>query len=316
MGNFIYIPKINPVKFLDANPVANPKYHTKYLDAVFFEDRALPWHQKEGHTQVWQTTDIINLQFSSNFDPIVVQLLDVYDNVLSSFVTVNQIPSRNNPGFFCYGASIALSGLTTGCYRLKLVLGAAGPLQEFAYSEYMYVSADPLLNTILLEYSHYRHHEDVMFETGVVFQYRTAGHVDKFLPGVSQDVYTDQRQNPTVLFARPFNTFEVFFNDEYGATDDEIDLVNRIFSCSSVSIDGKYFTAIEGGKMDFIEVDLARKRGVKMKLQESINRPSYIMGVDIDPNKKILATVNVDAHTFGDTSGSGAFNSVPVTQIL
>lgn len=311
-NNFIYIPKINPVKFLSEALAVNPKYHTRHLEQAFFSDRILPWQQRETFLQRWQTTDIINLQFSSAFDPIVVQLTNTDDVVVASAVMVRKVPSRNNPGFFCYEASLSLAGIATGCYRLRLLLGASGPMQGYARSDWFGVSDAPLANTILLEYSHNRHHEDVMFETGIIFQYRTGGHLDRYLPGSSQNVYTDQLENPTLLSSRPFNQFEVFFNDEFGTTDDQIDLLNRIWTCKSVSIDGKYFTAVDGGKMEFVETELQPKRGVKMKVQESLNRPSNIIGVDIDPTKKILATVNVDAATFGDLSGSGAFNNVPV----
>ena len=39
-----------------------------------FEERLYYWQQRENYRQVWQTTDIIRLQFESNFDPIIVSV--------------------------------------------------------------------------------------------------------------------------------------------------------------------------------------------------------------------------------------------------
>ncbi|MGL6147792.1 MAG: hypothetical protein ACRC1V_04875, partial [Plesiomonas sp.] len=123
MGNQIFIPKLNPLKWVDVGAVANPKYHSKHLENYFFSDRRQPWQQRECHCQVWQTTDIINLQFSSNFAPVVVQLIDGYGNVVSSAVAVNSYPFRNSPGWNAYEVSFSLAGLSTGGYLAKMLLG-------------------------------------------------------------------------------------------------------------------------------------------------------------------------------------------------
>lgn len=313
MASRIYIPKINPLKWVEVGATANPKYHTKHLDTAFFEDRAQPWDQREYRCQVWQTTDIIPQQFASNFAPVLVKLISEEGQVITSAVAVNAYPWRNSAGFSSYEVFISLAGLDTGHYYGEMVLGTGSDTKTLRSNDF-YISDTPLTNTILLEYSHFEHHEDVMFETGITFQWRTAGYISKLLPGMAQEIYTDQRQNPVSLSAVPFNQFEVYFNSEFGATDDDLDLLNRIHTCSYVAYDGKQFTAMDGGKFEFIEAEGSRKRGFKLKVQPTINRPSLAVGLDLNPNKKIVVLLNVDGQTFGDLSGQG--NTVPITKSI
>lgn len=313
-NNQLYIPHLNPVKFFKVNQSNLAAYFTKHFDYYDFEERLYEWQDREDYTRVWQTTDIINLQFESTFDPIIVQLLDSKGNIVIALPALVGLPNRAIPNAFSFEVQMSLATVPTGCYRIKIIAGPTGLSQQIYLSGKLYISEDQLKNTLLLEYWHNKFFNDVIFETGIKFQFRVHGHFGFLIPGSSQERYNDEKFNPSILSSKNFRQWSLIFGDEYGLPDDIIDLLSLAWSCNNMSVDGKLFAAVDN-KMDFVEVKKYPKRGVKITVQEGINRNSTVFDVDVDPNKQLISTVLVDAKVFGDTSNQGSSNAVPVLNI-
>jgi hypothetical protein len=97
-----------------------------------------------------------------------------------------------------------------------------------------------------------------------------------------------------------------------------INLLDEIWACDHVSIDGKLFGIAEDAEPEFHTLDDSLEypmRGVTYTVEEGINRNSRMFGIDLDTNKKLMATIIVDASVFGDTSNQGSANTVPVINI-
>lgn len=314
--NFLYIPFINPVKFFAADRAALDKYFTKHFDEWQYSERQYEWQQPEDYTQVWQTTDIINLQFESTFDPIIVELVNSNGESVITLPALVGLPNIFYSNTYSFEVAMSLASVTTGCYRLKVTAGSAGPTQKIYLSDRQYISEIPIENTLCLEYYNSRFHEDVVFETGVKFQYRVFGNIGFLDPGRKDEQYRDERYNPAILSSKTFRQFPVYFGDEFGLPDDVIDLLNRIWSCDNISIDNKPFGISEGGKFEFTEVDSSYpKRGVKLIVEEGINRHSRIFSIETDTNKKLNYGIMVDKKVFGDTGNQGSGNTVPIITV-
>lgn len=314
--NFLYVPFVNPVRFYETTRADVSKYFTRHFDEWMFTERFLDWQQPEDFAQIWQVDDIIVLQFESTFDPILVKLLDSGGNPVITLPALIGLPNAYYPSTFSFEVAMSLAGLTTGCYYLQVELGSAGPDQKILISTRQFISSEPIRNSIILEYWNSKFHEDVMFETGVKFQYRMFGHFGFLDPGKKDEFYRDQRYNPALLNSRTLRVFPLYFGDEYGIPDDAIDLLNRIWSCDNVLVDNKPFGAAESSKFEFTEIDSAYpKRGVKLNVEEGINRNSRVFAITTDTTKKLITTIIVEAKVFGDTSNQGSTNTVPVTNI-
>lgn len=316
--NFLYIPFLNPVKFFEVGKTNLDQYFTKHFDDYEFASRLYDWQVPEDYVQLWQTTDIINLQFESTFDPIVVDLLDSSGNSVTTLPALIGLPNKFYPNVFAFEIALSLADVDTGCYRLQLTAGS-GDGQKVYLSNRMYISAAKFAkSTLLIEYYHSRAHDDVMFESGIKFQYRVPGYIGYLKPGRVLEAYKDQKQNPSVLSSRNTRGWPVYFGDQYGLPDDAIDLLNRIWGCDSVSIDGKSFAAIES-ELEFFEVDGENieypKRGVKLQIEEGINRNSSIFAVETDTSKKLAYGIVVEAKVWGDTSNQGSANTVPIITV-
>ncbi len=313
--NFLHIPFLCPVKFYEVGYTQLPTFQTPHFDDYKFEDRLLPWQGLAEDVRTWQNTDIIHLQFTSSFDPIVVELINEEGEIFITLPALIGLPNKFIPGTFSFQVSMSLAGLSTDCYRLRITAGAAGPFQKVYLSNCQYISDEVIPNTLLIEYWNSRYHEDVIFETGIKFQMRIYGHLGFLDPGRNDERYRDQRYNPALLNSRTLRQWPVYFGNEHGLSDDVIDLLNRIWSCDNVLIDNKAFGVSDNSKFEFTGEDYYPKRGVKMTVEEGINRNSKIFTVETDPTKKMMVNLIVEAKVFGDLSNSGSNNTIPVINV-
>lgn len=318
MDNILFIPELNPILFYETNKTNLPSYFTKFMGEYAFPYRLYQWQSPKDFMQVWQTTDIINLQFESSFDPIIVKLINENGNPVITLPALIGMPNKFQPGTFAFEVKMSLAGLATGCYFLQVELGSAGPQQKVLVSNKQYISDEQIDNSILLEYYNSTFHNDVIFETGIKFQLRVPGHFGFLKKVRKDDVYRDEKYTSTLLSSKGAKQWPVYFGDEYGLPDEIINLIDEIWSCDNVRIDGKLFGISDGNEPEFITVDDANdypKRGMKLIVEEGINRNSKAFAVDVDVTKKLAATIIVDASVFGDTSNQGSSNTVPVHNV-
>ena len=295
------------------------KYQTRHFDDVGFKERLYPWQQPEEEVRIWQTTDIVYIQVTANFSPVTLELVDEYDNPLIQLPANITLANIYVPGAYIYQFSMSLAGLATGCYRFRLVAGPEGEFQKIYKSGCHFISDEPIASTMLIEYRDDKdYHQDVLFITGIKYQVRMFASFDFLDPGRDDEYMRDQRNNGLLLNSSTKRQWPVHFGNEFGCTDEEIDLLNRIWSCNTVALDDKLFGVTDDSKFEFTVIGEGTeypKRGVMLVVEEGINRNSSIFAVGIDPTKKIIANINIDNTVFGDTGNSGSANTTPVHNI-
>lgn len=315
MDNSIYFPLLNPVRFYEVGRANLDKYYTKHFDDWMYPERLYDWQKPENYCQIWQDDDIIKLQFESTFDPIIVSLIDSTGNAVITLPALIGLPHQTFPNTWAFEVEMSLSGLATGCYTLSILAGSGEDAKTFV-SPCQYISSEPIHNSVIFEYWNSKFHGDIMFESGIQLQYRVHGNFGFLTPGRKDEAYKDERYNPAILNSKTFRQFDLSLGDEFGLPDDVIDLINRIFSCDNVVIDNKPFAIAEGGKFEFTDIgNEYTKRGLKITVEEGINRHSKIAIVDTDTTKKLNFAILVDRKAFGDTGNQGSANTVPVTYV-
>lgn len=311
--NYFYIPELNPVVFFKKDNASLPKFQYRHFEDFPFAKRSYFWQEPADYCQVWQTTDIIYLQFESTFDPIIVSLLDSNGNAVLVLPALIGLPNKFLPYAYSFEVGMSLAGLTTGCYTIQIEAGIGAEKETYISGFHQYISSTILENTLMLEYKNSRFHNDVIFETGIVFQKRIPGFIGFLDPARNDDKYKDQRYNPALLNSRVSKQWPVHFGDEYGLPDDEINTLHQIWSCNNVFIDQRPFGL--AGNFEYVAVDRYQKRGVKVLVEAGINRNSRIFAAGVDSTKKLITTAIVQAKIFGDTAAQGSNNTVPVTNI-
>jgi hypothetical protein len=310
MANLINIPFLCPVRFVDLDPVELPQYQTKHFDDYWFKEQLQDYETVVDFKQKFQTSDTIYLQFEANFASIQLQVIDCEQNVLLTQAATQVRANKYLPGYYVYEITLSLAPFDPGTIWLKLNLGVGS---KFCISEPIEI-AETWPNTILFEYSHSKYHGDVIFETGIVFGFRCEGVIRRLDPGSERTFYRDQKLNPTTLKVRPFRAFELGIGHLTGIPDWMIDKMDWIWSCDNVLLDGKSFAVLEDSKFEDQEIHKQYPlRHWTLNIQEGVNRASKIVGVNVNPNKKLMIVYQIDGTVFGDLSAQAGSNLVPIT---
>lgn len=304
MSNQLIIPKLNPIKFVRLNLPEVAKYRSRRLDDYRFEDLIRPWNNKIKYFQKWQTSDVVYLQFESNFDPINVDVVDRYGVVRE---TVNCIKVRANkywPGYYVYQAAISWAAYAEGCYHLEIVLP-----DRVLISEPIKVAVN-FKNTVLLEYSNSKYHGDIIFETKIRFQLRVEAREGFLNMGSNNTVYEDQKLNPTVLSSQAFEAFPYTYGGTRGIPDWMVRTIFLAYTCNDVMNDGKNFAKPADSKWTYKETERYQMRTMTAELREGINRGSVIVNPGVDPNKRLLVLFNIQSSALFGIEGTDASSTV------
>ncbi len=317
MANLLFIPEINPVIFYEVERDNLPKYQTRYMDKWMFAERLKPWQQRKDYAQPWMTTDIITLQFQSNFDPITVKVVNAKGIAIHTTLALVGLPNIYIPGAYSYEVSINLGAIgivKSGCYWLQIELGS-GDEQKILISDRQFISVEELKDTILIEYWHTSYYKDVLFETGVKFQIRlfaVFGFMEKFR---KDDKYRNGNFNNIILASKSVKQWWLFIGGRFGLPDDIINLLDELLTCNNVWIDDKKLALAEESKIEYFEVDDYPRRGLKVLMEDGINRNSQVFALDIDPTKRLITTIMVSTKVFGDTHNQSSSNTIPTLNI-
>ena len=314
MDNYILDPELNSFIFYEVNKTQLAKYYTKDFLYFPFKERRAEWQQDSCYCQIWQTDDIVSGQFLATFDPIIIQLVDEYDNVVIDLPTLAGLPNLDYPGYYMYQYSMSLGTLTTGWYRARRTAGT-GSAQRIDYTQLMYISEAQIPNSLLIEYYDTKpFYKDVMFVSGIKFQFRVEGWVnfDGLVKARKDEGYRDEKYNPVILNSKTSKQVPTFFGPQDGIPVDFYNLIDEIFGCNTVTIDGVLYGLPEGNKIEVVREENYRKIGVNALLEYGLNRNSRVFTITGDPNKRLMYAAAVDKKVMGDTSNQGAFNTVPL----
>jgi hypothetical protein len=310
MANQIYISYANPVNFYEVTPADIPQYLSRAMDDYLFTNRIRTDQTELSYKQKWTVHDAIPLQFETNFDPIQIDVIDCTGHVYFSVNAVKRSQNKNIPGYYAYEVNLSLAALSEGTYYLYMTLGGT----TLMISEPFEVGDGA--GTILFEYNNSAYHADILFQTGIMLRFRVEGVLKNFDPSSERTSYRDQRLNPTVLKSVPFRSWELHIGKDYGVPDWVADKLNWIFSCDNVLIDGKPYAVLEDSKIEGADIHpMYPMRSYTIKIQEGINRASKIVGVAVDPNKRIFVAAFVDTTIFGDLSGEAGDNLIQIQDV-
>lgn len=309
MANQVNIPFLNPVRFVELDPVELPQYLTKHFDDYWFKEQLQSYETVVDFKQKFQTSDTIYLQFEANFAAIQMQVIDCEQNVLLTQSATQIRANKYMAGYYVYELTLSLAAFDPGTIYLKLNLGLGS---KFMISEPIEV-AEIWPNTVLFQYNNSKYHGDVIFETGIVFGFRCEAVIRRLDPASERTFYRDQKQNPSTLKVRPYRSFELGIGHLSGIPDWYIDKMDWIWSCDNVLLDGKSFAVLDDSKFEDQEIHKQYAlRHWTLNIQEGINRASKIIGVDVNPNKKLMIVYQIDGTVFGDLSAQAGSNLVPI----
>jgi len=313
--NYIHTPKLNPLIWYPESRATSAKYQTAHIDDFPHDERGQPWMQGNVFQQLWQTTDIIWLQFFASFDPITIELLDENDFVIRSWVGLNKIPNRDFSGLYLFEFGISLAGLDTGCYYFRRILGSG---QVTERTKCQYISSIAIPGTIYIEYKNSRFIKDMIFETGIKPGIRVYGYIDydKTKKERKDDGYRNQRFTTQRTNAKSTDKVPIYFGDEMGLPAEMTTLIEEITGLDEVSYDSVYFTLPPDKEFDYTEENSYRMRGMRADFEPGLTRYSRITKLETDTQKRLMYSIAVDQQALSDTTGQGNNNVVPIFNVV
>lgn len=295
-----------------------PQYQSRHMEDYWLEERLNKWQSLPGDRwcQPWRNDDIISLQVQNNIGQIEIDIINCQKTVLTSFLMTQKQQDQYEPDYFIYESNTALDTLPEGYAWMLLKIGVS-PVRITLISEPLLILADQP-GTLLIEYSHYKFYENLIFEGGFTSSIRTKGLIRKKPTAFKDTVYEDQDLDMVMIHSKPYRVWELLIGagDDGGVPDWFEDKIGRILGCSNLRIDGRYYTKNEGAKME--EID-ERFNGAlytyKIELRERINRHSHYWDSDASSNEELVITLNSTSKGFADTSLDASSSVVVFTDV-
>ncbi len=306
----LIIPLVNSLKLLETAPQIIAQYMSKHMDDWMLSNRLNSW-QAGSYRHPWLQSDSINLQLQTNTGQPQIQVINCKGTVFITELMIQRQQNQYEPDTFIYESATALATLATGVYWFKITTGSiiliSEPIEVF----------DVLDNSLLVQYKHRKYYGGIIWETGIEMNFRIPG-ILQLKPPVSKDtLYEDQTLDQTMIKSVPYRLWNFIVGASMLVPDYIIDTLNRIFGCSSVRMDGRYYTKNDGFKWEPADDSYNHLLiGYRGELREMLNRNSKIVIPGTNTNELVTIMIAVDLKGFADTEQGGSQNVAFVEDVL
>lgn len=301
MANILIDSFINPVSFHAVDPNPLPQYYTRWFDEWRFCRTIRSEEQRVCFEQPWGVNDSIRLQYTSNFNPIVLRLYNEAGELMLTQNCNTYQQDAYRPSYYIRQAEIDLLPYPPGRYFLTRL--AAGVL---TYSDPFEITED-MENTVLWEYTNDEPYQEIKFFAPFSPMIRVPGILKYLKPGMRRTAYTDQLLNVVNVNAVPFRVWQFILGGIGGVPPALIDKLSRIFGCRTLKGDGRLFTMNDGADWDKNELEQYPMQGWAIEMVETLNRAALttenetvIEGI----NAAALIMDNYKAVGLGDNNGN------------
>jgi hypothetical protein len=317
---YIDIPYANGLRWVPVDPVYDPRYNTKHFDDFWFSEQILQFEQQVQYYQKVQQNDKIKVYVRSAVGQPQISVYNCEQReVIAPMLMIKQTTSLIGQPYDIYLLELdfaTIDGgnpLAEGVYWLYMIAGA-GPYAK-AISEGIDVKqVHP--NTMLFEYTHNENDFDIMFEIpDLVFQCR----VDAMIRQTDTDfkrtssLYDDQVKNRKLISSIPYRAHKIIVgaSDGTGVAPWVADKMSFIFSCSSVTGDGKEF-ALDEGDFEKSVVQGYPKAAYIIPVREGRNEYSKRVFATGSGNT-ITVMYNIRTQLFGTYNGQPSTLNIQIT---
>lgn len=256
---------LNPLRFIDLTDINSG------FDGNFAVNQSLDFQAQQCYYQKWQTSDVLKLQILSDFVPTDLIFYDYRTGLQVANASWGEI-STTIVGFTfkVYELTFAFSALPEGRYYSEFSYTDENNNLKPQQSEGFELKANQP-NTILLKYKNSENNFDVIFNTGIEFQFRCESAISDFDPKNLRNVYTDQTVNPTQLSSVPYRWFTFYVGFGTGVPPWVLDKVNTIQSVDQVSYNNIYYQVVPSVDYTLITEYGTYLMGATVTIQQSNN---------------------------------------------
>lgn len=298
---------LNPLNLVKVAPVQIPQYNSRWVDDYFWMNRLNQYQAGAPRfAQLWQNNDVISLQLENNAGQITVEMKDCRGKTIQSFIMQQKQQNTFDPAFFIYEVNIAGTPFPEGIYYPVFKIGVA-PVSDVLIAEPIHY-APKHVGSLLIQYKHRTYREGMIFETGIEPSIRIKGILAQQDPESTDSVYEDQTADIITLKSVPYRVFLLTIEQ---IPDWMVTILNGVFGCSDVRIDGVYFTKNAEAKIESNTPSWANAlKNYTIELREANNKTGKVFPGSVVSNDEITLTVNAESKGFADTSENASSSIV------
>lgn len=267
---------INPLRYTEIG--YSDSYNTKYFDLYQYVDTIRDFEEQVNYFQPFCLDDPLVHQVIGGSiyvpDHIIFSYFDcagqlVHQQEVEPAFTITYADTGGDIILSVYNNTTDLNDLGEGTFYSEIFDGNT----TIRSNKFTVAASQP--GTILVKYRNYKRYFDAIFEKDENFYFylRTQGYITHNLPERLSTTYEDQVLNMTALKNVPYNSWS-FITDSGGIPTYMIDLLNHVFGCSELSIDGRLFTAPQDAKWEEKAEEFYPLRGWGIDLREKILKTS------------------------------------------
>ena len=299
MSNYTNIPLLSPFKFVKS------AVRNIHFDGDFAVNNIKSFERSTCYFQKWNRADTTLLQITSTIQPNNLQVYkaDGITVALSIPWTLKATPTM---GVMVYECLIDFTTITTdGIYYLYI----SGQLMTNTYA---FISEAINLrtthsNTLLFTYYNSYNDFDTFFTTNYKASFRIEAGIMDFAPERERAAFVDEIHDIKTLSATPYRQYKLFIGEANGVAQWAFDLLNRIFSCNHVEINGLQYETPEGAKWEITRVkgyplyggaiDISEARNIySSQIASGLITPGIVAAYDINTNLFGGPDLNNDVH--------------------
>lgn len=292
---FLNIPFINPVKF-----VPNSATPGKHFDQDWAYNQIKSFESKIRYYQKWQVGDTTVIQLESSILP---EDLKVYDctKTLKKSIEFVKVADGDDLGINVYEAEVNMDDLPVNKDYYFYIKATYGPALFEAISEPIRLQTS-WPGTMQFKYRNSFNDFGVAFSTGVEFSFRCEAGIMDFQPENESADYIDQIHNVEVLSGTPYRTFKLYIGDEKGVAPWVLDLLNRVFVCDHVEIEGLEYSKNTGAKWEVNRVKPWPLFGGALEIVATKNMSGLQFMSDEDISDGLVVAYDIDTNFFGQVA--------------
>lgn len=259
---------------------------------------------KAYYTQKWLRQKTTTIQCQSTVVPDDLKVYNKSQAVVKSIAWTNV---SIVPGVNVYECTVDLSDIPEATYWLYQKFALLSYNAEFISEAISSKDYHPFVKAIT--YSNTYNNWDVVWSTGMQMTFCVECEIMNMKPEAEVTSYVDQTRDVFVLDGVPYRTYKLEIGDARGVTPYILDIINRIFCCDQVSIEGKSYVRNSGAKLEINQPKNYPLAGGTLEITEAKNLYS-LQHNDLTPLAPgIVTTYKIEGSWFGGS------NVVEITDI-
>lgn len=289
MSNHVNIPFLLPFKFVPRS--TNPGPH---FDDAWTCEQIKSFQKAAYYKQKWVKTDTTPLQIETTIAPAS---LKVYNAQAQPVKSIDWTLVFTGPNYKIYECEFDISNLPEGVYwiyqQVTILTINWEVLSEPIHSKTTWP------NTMKIDYKNSFNKDGVAWTTGLQMSFRVEAAIMDMEPDAEVTSYINQTRDTMVLDGTPFRKYKLYIGDAPGVAPWVMDLLNRIFVCDYVMIEGKKYTRESGAKWEITRQKNYPLVGGSLEIVEATNTDGLQFSETTPLAPGIVVAYNMQTAFFG-----------------